>query len=43
MEYLVFGICTVICAGTAVLAIRVWKENRKLGPKKKGQEEDESW
>ena len=42
MEYIIAGICVVICIVVIIWGLKVLKENRKLAPPKKrdGEEDD---
>ena len=39
MEYLVAGACFILCIAVIIWGLKVFKENRKLAPKK-GEEDD---
>jgi len=41
MEYLIAGICVIICIAVIIWGLKVFKENRKLGPKKGEDDDDE--
>jgi len=41
MAYAVFGVCTALLAGVAILAVKVVRETRKMAPNK-DEDEDES-
>ena len=43
MAYIIFGVCTVLCVLVIILAIKVVRENRRITPKLKEEDEDEIW
>lgn len=43
MAYFVFAVCAALFVGVAILAIKVFRENRKMAPRLKEQEDDDSW
>ncbi len=40
MNYIIAGACIAICIAAIIFGFRVFKENRKLIPKKKEDEDD---
>lgn len=43
MAYIVAGIFAIFCTAAIIFSIRVYKENRKMGPQKDArQDEDET-
>lgn len=43
MAYIIFGVCTVLCILVIILAVNVIRENRRMAPKLKEEEEEDPW
>jgi hypothetical protein len=43
MAYFVFAVCAALFIGVGILAIKVFRENRKMAPRLKEEEDDEIW
>ena len=41
MEYFIAGACLLICIAVIIWGLKVFKENRKLAPKKEDEDEEE--
>jgi hypothetical protein len=41
MAYIVAGIFAIFCTAVIVFGLRVFKENRKMGPKKNDRKDDD--
>lgn len=43
MAYIIFGVCAVLCILVIILAVKVIRENRRMAPKLKEEDEDDIW
>lgn len=43
MAYLVFGICAALFIGVVILAVKVIRENRKMAPGLRKDQDEEQW
>ena len=43
MAYIVFGACAALFIGVVILAVKVYRENRKMAPRLKEEEEEDLW